>query len=111
MIGSVSGPPGLDLEHWKQLGDRDPETLERVAKEFEALLVGQMLKSVRESSAGGWMGSDPQTGSMMELAEQQLARAIASQGGLGLAGIIVKGLSAGSAEQASPKTSDDLPIR
>jgi len=73
----------------------DPGRLKQVAGEFEALLLAQMLKSVREAGAGGWMGTgeDQATSSIVELAEQQFAQALASQGGLGLAGLVVQGLS------------------
>jgi peptidoglycan hydrolase FlgJ len=70
-----------------------PEKLDGVAKQFEALMVGQILKSARESSGGGWLsdedGQDDQTGSMvMELGEQGFSQAIAAQGGLGIAKMV-----------------------
>ena len=95
MIGPVSGGLGPELEQLKQSGSDSPENLKRAAREFEALLVNQLLRSVRESSAGGWMGGEGETGKLMvEVAEQQLARTIAAQGGLGLADLIVEGLAA-----------------
>jgi peptidoglycan hydrolase FlgJ len=94
MIGSVSGMLAPDIEQLRQGGAESPEDLKQVAEEFEALLVSQMLKSVRESSSGGWIGGEGETGTLMvEVAEQQLARVIASQGGMGLADLIVEGLS------------------
>lgn len=79
-------------------GDHDPAVLRSVAAEFESLLVAQMLRSFREASEGGWSGStEDQTGvTMIELAEHQIARVLASQGGLGLADLVVQGLSPGS---------------
>jgi Rod binding domain-containing protein len=71
-----------------------PERLTQVAAEFESLLIAQMLRSMREASGGGWLGSDDQSMSAMtEMAEQQFARVLASQGGLGLRDVIVEGLS------------------
>jgi Rod binding domain-containing protein len=55
--------------------------------QFEALLIGQMLKSVREASDDGWLGggSDSSAESAYGVAENQLAQTIASKGGFGLA--------------------------
>lgn len=74
---------------------QDPSALRSVAAEFESLLVAQILRSFREASEGGWSGSteDQAGATMIELAEQQLARALTSKGGLGLADLIVQGLS------------------
>jgi Rod binding domain-containing protein len=57
------------------------------AEQFEALLIGQMLKSERESSEDGWMGGgeDSSAESAYGIAENQFAQAIASRGGFGLA--------------------------
>jgi peptidoglycan hydrolase FlgJ len=94
MIGPLSGGLTPDIGQLKRSGADGPEDLKRVASEFEALLVGQLLKSVRESSSGGWMGGEGENGTLMvEVAEQQLARQIALQGGMGLADLIVEGLS------------------
>jgi Rod binding domain-containing protein len=61
------------------------------ARDFEALLIGQLLKSAREG--GGWLGAEDQTAlCAMEFAEQQLAGLLAQAGGLGLAGLIEQGL-------------------
>jgi flagellar protein FlgJ len=84
-------------------GDRDPAALRSVAAEFESLLVAQMLRSFREASEGEGSGStEDQAGAIMtELAEQQLARVLASQGGLGLADLVVQGLSHESTDSES----------
>ncbi|MCC7174660.1 MAG: hypothetical protein IT159_05650 [Bryobacterales bacterium] len=69
--------------------------LAEAARQFEALLVAQLLKAARADSEG-WMGAgeDTSAASVLELAEEQFAAALAAQGGLGLAGLIVSGLSA-----------------
>jgi Rod binding domain-containing protein len=63
------------------------------AKDFEALLVGQMLRSVREEGSG-WLGTgdDQASSSAFGLGEEQLARALTNGGGLGLARVIEAGL-------------------
>ena len=74
--------------------DKKPEKIGDAAKQFEALLIEQMLRSARESGSGDWSGSgEDQTGSTMcELAEQQFAQLLASKGGLGLAKLVTAGL-------------------
>lgn len=71
-----------------------PDRIKRAAEQFEALLIGQMLKSAREAGASGALGTDEdsagQTG--MELAEQQFAGLLASNGGLGLSRFITSNL-------------------
>ena len=64
------------------------------SSQFEALLIGEMLKSVREASDDGWLGggSDSSAESAFGIAENQLAQTIASHGGLGLAKTIQRAL-------------------
>jgi len=73
----------------------DPEKVKQAATQFEALLIAQMLKSMRAASSEGWMGTgDDQAGmTMMELGEESLAQVMAQQGGLGLASMVVRGLT------------------
>jgi len=70
-----------------------PARLREAAAQFEALLLAQLLKAMREDR--GWMGTgdDQASASMMELAEEHLAEVMASQGGLGLARLILEGLA------------------
>lgn len=68
--------------------------IERAATDFEALLIQQMLKSARESDSTpeDSDGAD-QNSAVMELGEQQFAQALAHSGGLGIAKMVVAGLS------------------
>ena len=72
---------------------RDPARVRDAAEQFEALLIGQMLRGVRESGSG-WLGSgeDAASGCATDFAEQQFAAVLARSGGLGLAGLITRGL-------------------
>ncbi|HLK68710.1 MAG TPA: hypothetical protein VKU19_35005 [Bryobacteraceae bacterium] len=75
----------------------DPAKVRDAAQQFEALLIGQMLRSVRESG-GGWLGSgggDSTSDCATEYAEQQFAAALSQHGGLGMADLISKGLAKG----------------
>jgi Rod binding domain-containing protein len=101
-----------------------PEKISGVAKQFEALMIGQMLKSAREGSGGGWFGNeddqDDQTGSLvMEMAEQGFSQAMAARGGLGIAKMVTANLERTQARTASsdseaptaPSTNKDLKHR
>ena len=81
-----------------------PEKIKDAAAQFEALLISQMMKSMRESSSGGWMGEsgDSSSASMLELADEQFAKALAARGGLGIARLVVKGLE--------PRTAPTAPV-
>jgi len=63
------------------------------ARQFEALLIGQMLKSMRDSE-GGWMGTgdDESSSSAMEYAQEMFAQSLSSNGGMGMANLIIRGL-------------------
>lgn len=76
----------------------DPAKVQSSAKQFEALLIGQMMKSMSESE-GGWLGTggDESASSAMEYAQEMFAQQMASSGGLGLASQIAKGLQKSSA--------------
>jgi Rod binding domain-containing protein len=71
-----------------------PEAIQESASQFEALLLAQILRQIRETGSG-WMGSgEDQAGSrMLELAEEQLAQSMTKQGGLGLARMISDSLN------------------
>jgi flagellar protein FlgJ len=71
----------------------DPAKIASAAKQFEALLIGQMMKSMHDSE-GGWLGTgdDESASSAMEYGEEIFAQAMAQNGGLGLASLIAKGL-------------------
>jgi Rod binding domain-containing protein len=74
----------------------DPVKIRKSAIDFEAMLLNQMLRSAREASGGGLTGTggDDQTNSsLIELGEQQFAQALAGSGGLGIAKMVVAGLT------------------
>lgn len=60
------------------------------AQQFEALLLGQILRTVRENS--GFGQSDTSGECATDFAEQQFAQLLAQRGGLGLARLISAGL-------------------
>ena len=66
-------------------------------------MLGQILKTARESSDGGWLGTgDDQSGELaLEMAEQQFAQAMSARGGLGIAKLVTAGLDHHSAKAAN----------
>ena len=74
---------------------RPPATVEAAARQFEALMIAQLLKEAR-GGEDGWLGSgeDPGSATAAGLAEEQFAQALAQNGGLGLSQQIVASLSA-----------------
>lgn len=72
------------------------------AQDFESLLLGQMLHSMREEGSG-WLGTGNDDASAVAsgFGEDQLARALTKGGGLGLAKVIAAGLAAKSAAAAN----------
>ncbi len=83
---------------------RDPARIRDAAQQFETLLVAQMLKTAREATDGGWMGSgeDQTAESAMGIAEESLARSMVLGGGLGLTKSVVAGLSKASGRGDTP---------
>ena len=103
MINSVGSlMPGLAGATNSKPKD-SPEKIKDAAQQFEALMIGQFLKTAREASGsgGGWLGTgEDETGQIpMEMAEQQLAMTMAKQGGFGLTKTITRDLELSSASK------------
>jgi peptidoglycan hydrolase FlgJ len=62
------------------------------ARQFETLLLDMMLKSMRETVPGDSLFDNEGSRMFTSLLDQQFARGIAEQGGLGLADLLVKQL-------------------
>jgi Rod binding domain-containing protein len=88
--------------------EKDPQKLAQAAKEFESLLLAQILKTARESGSGGWLGSGEGHGmsSTMELAETQLAQAMAEQGALGIGKLLASSVSPHAVRGTHPAALD-----
>lgn len=72
-----------------------PEKIQQAAQEFEGLLINEMLKSARQST-GSLTGDDDDAdanSTVLEMGEQQFAQALAASGGLGIAKMVIAGLS------------------
>lgn len=81
--------PGVNLD----ASQATPTKVDGAAKQFEALMIAQMLKSVREENEDEQ--EDSTAGTMLDVADQQFSQVLANNGGLGLATLVVKGLNQG----------------
>lgn len=97
LAGATASAPSRD----------DPARVHDAAQQFEALLIGQILRTERESG-NGWLGSagDSASNCATDYAEQQFATLLARQGGLGLANLIAAGLK--SAQAAATDSSSPV---
>src|SRR4051812_37655112 len=89
MINSVGSTAGADPASLKK------NDVAGAARQFESLLLTQILRSVREAGGSeGWLGSgeDAASSSAMEMAEEQFASALSAQGGFGLARMVTANL-------------------
>jgi len=68
-----------------------PTKVEGAAKQFEALMIAQMLRTARENTED----QDSSGSTMLDLADQQFSQVLANNGGLGLAKLVVKGINQG----------------
>src|ERR1700681_1578282 len=102
LIRGILSSPGLTtgINAPSQKTD-SPQKTKDAAVQFESLLVGQILKSAHEEDGGGLgAGEDQTAGSAMQMADEYLAKALTSRGGLGLARMI-----SASLDQATVRTS------
>jgi flagellar protein FlgJ len=75
-----------------------PKDAADAAKQFEAMLIAQMLHSAREEAGDDALsGGDSAGSTMLDMADQQFSKLLADRGGLGLASVIAKSLKAGPA--------------
>jgi Rod binding domain-containing protein len=82
----------------------DGAHIAEAARQFESLLISQLLKSTQEAGGAGWLGTgEDQAGAQaLELAQEQFAQTLAKQGGLGLARLVVSGLRQAAARSSEP---------
>jgi Rod binding domain-containing protein len=73
--------------------------IEGAAKQFEALMIAQMLRTAREDTEDGNSSSS----TMLDVADQQFSQVLANNGGLGLAKLVVKGLTSANQQHSGIK--------
>ncbi|WP_028484821.1 flagellar assembly peptidoglycan hydrolase FlgJ [Thioalkalivibrio sp. ALE17] len=100
----ASDPSGLqDLARGARSGDQ--KGLEAVAREFEAMLIGQMLKQMREASLGDGLFDNDQSKMYLEMQDQEFAKAMSQGDGIGLRDALMRQLSA--QQPADPEALND----
>jgi len=74
--------------------EEDPAKIRDAGRQFESLLIGQILHSAHESGTG-WLGAPEDSASdcATDFAEQQFASVLAQAGGLGIATMVQRGLN------------------
>lgn len=77
--------------------ERSPETLRKVAGQFEALFVQQMLKTMRESTLNEGLMDSEQTQFYQGMFDQQISLEMTRGKGLGLADMLMRQLGGDSA--------------
>jgi Rod binding domain-containing protein len=98
----------------EQIPAKNPTKLAEAAKQFEALMITQMMKSAREASGSGWLNEGDETGedTATGMAEEQFAQALARSGGLGLAKMVIKTMSGAENNTPPPATGSlTIPVR
>ncbi len=83
--------------------ESSPEATKEAARQFEALFVQQMLKSMRDATPKGSMFDSDETRMYQSLLDQQMSMQLSTRaGGIGLAKVIERQLNAGKAEVKLP---------
>lgn len=80
--------------------DNTPEALKAAAKQFEAMFMNMMLKSMREATPQDGMFENDQTRMYTSMLDQQLSQTMASRG-VGLADVLIRQLSSTLGGQAA----------
>jgi Rod binding domain-containing protein len=92
-------------------GDKSTK-LHTAAEQFEALMIGEMMRSQREADGDGWLGTgsddDNASESAMDIAESQFSNALASRGGLGLARMIERTMGPSATTQPVISANSDI---
>lgn len=81
--------------------ENTPETIKEVAKQFEAIFMNMMLKSMREATPQENQFDNDQSRTFIGMLDQQLSSNLASKG-LGLSDILAKQLSQGGMLSGNP---------
>ena len=83
--------------------ESSPEATKEAARQFEALFVQQMLKSMRDATPKGGMFDSDETRMYQSLLDQQMSMQLSTRaGGIGLAKVIERQLNAGKTEVKLP---------
>jgi Rod binding domain-containing protein len=92
-------PATTDLTSLAAKSKDTPDKILNAAKQFESLLVAQLMKSMQDNE-GGWLGTgeDQSASAAMEYGQEAFAQAMSASGGLGLAQMVAAGLQRATKE-------------
>jgi Rod binding domain-containing protein len=87
--------------------DKTPNKLTGAARQFEALMIGELLKSA-EGEKSTWLSDDADDASetAMDMARTQFAQAIAAHSGFGLANSIERAMTKSASAMPSTDTTN-----
>ncbi|MBS3936023.1 MAG: flagellar assembly peptidoglycan hydrolase FlgJ [Sulfuritalea sp.] len=113
MISGAAIPSVFDAQALARLrtdlGKGDPQALKAAARQFEAVLLQVMLKSMRAATPQNGPFDSDQTRFYQELLDAQLAQMMAARGATGLAAVIERQLAGAAATQA-PTGEEGFPL-
>jgi len=110
----VQGPPApVNTEVDQQAKAREHEGLVKAAREFETVFLNQLMQAMRKTVPDHEMfNSKGPTRFYQQMQDAEMAKALAtSNGGLGIADLIVQQLSPQSREGIVPTAGRDVPLR
>lgn len=88
-VDSATALPPHQLKAGGAGADKERAAARKAAREFEGLFVGMMLKSMRETVGKDMLAGKGQSEEIYRsLLDQEYAKAVVEQGGLGLAKVI-----------------------
>lgn len=117
MDGTRTIPGNAATQTHKAMDDRTRQRLQHVTKEFESLLVGYMLKSMRSSMNSHEMFGESYGGDVLEgLFDSQMAQHVSRNSSLGLAELLYRRMTgeempAGKQPSACPAAAGVPPVR
>ena len=94
----------------KSAKENSPEAIKGVAKQFEAIFINMMLKSMREASPQDGVFNTEQNKLYTSMFDQQLSQKLSSGKGIGLADVLVKQLSKAAGIKTDAIKPGDEPI-
>jgi len=112
MNGASQIPSIFDTQSLAGLKDglrkNDPEALKATARQFEAVFLQMVLKSMRAAMPQDGVFESDQSRFYQELLDGQLSQVLAARGGTGLAEALVRQLA--PVDTAAPEHPDGLPL-
>jgi flagellar protein FlgJ len=100
---------GLDVLR-RAAHDNSPQALKAAAKQFEAMFLQVVIKSMREASPGDELFGGQETKTYQDLLDQQWAQVMTEGGGTGLARVLERQLSANATHADTTKPIDLKPL-